>query len=457
MYELLDKVIKEVKQSNANQLFTGERFIPGIENSNLETEHIQRYLSVCDIVKGKKVVDAACGEGYGSRILSDFAEDVIGIDIDKETIERAAKKYELIKNIKFLVGSVEKLELDDKSVDVVISFETIEHVDSGIQNSFLSEIKRVLKDDGILVMSTPNKAIYSDLHGYKNPFHVNEFYYCDFVEFLKKEFKNVVLYNQSFEIVSILTRAGINTEEIKYYSNDFSKEPEGKYFVAVASNKDISEEKISSAFFFEVGALEKTNSRIVQLQQEEETRNKHISNLDYEIHTYQKRINELQNKEEERNQHIRHLDEKIDGYNKRIEELQKEEEKRNQHIQHLDDEILKSNENVEKLGNELEIKEKELEISKQEFEILKREDEDSKQELDLIKQKYEIIKQELESCEQKLESSDQELKENKQKLELYEQELEENKQILRNKEGHIEQLLEVEREYEREKNSKTYR
>lgn len=74
-------------------LFTGERFLPGINDIKLEIEHYQRYLSVQRLVKDKIVLDAACGEGYGSDILAKYAKKVIGIDLDNDTITRAKVKY----------------------------------------------------------------------------------------------------------------------------------------------------------------------------------------------------------------------------------------------------------------------------------------------------------------------------------------------------------------------------
>lgn len=131
-------------------LFTGERFLPGINDIKLEIEHYQRYLSVQRLVKDKIVLDAACGEGYGSDILAKYAKKVIGIDLDNDTITRAKVKYKDRDNLIFIQGNIEKLEIEDCSIDIVISFETIEHVSEDIQKNFLNEIDRVLKNDGIV-------------------------------------------------------------------------------------------------------------------------------------------------------------------------------------------------------------------------------------------------------------------------------------------------------------------
>ena len=144
-----------MEKDNASQLFTGERFIPGIEDDKLKMEHYQRYLSVRNLVQDKVVLDAACGEGYGSNIIASVARDVTGLDIDGDTIERAKVNYGQQDNLHFLQGTIEKIPLGNESVDVVVSFETIEHVSEQIQQTFLEEIARVLR---LLSPRAPRKA-----------------------------------------------------------------------------------------------------------------------------------------------------------------------------------------------------------------------------------------------------------------------------------------------------------
>ncbi len=119
-----------------DELFTGERFVPGIQDSKLEIEHYQRYLSVLKLVEGKCVLDAACGEGYGSNILSNSAKEVIAVDIDEGAINRARELYKGKGNLSFRQGNIEKLDIQDNSIDVAVSFETIEHVNEETQKIF---------------------------------------------------------------------------------------------------------------------------------------------------------------------------------------------------------------------------------------------------------------------------------------------------------------------------------
>ena len=84
-------------------------------------------------------------------------------------------------------------------------------------------------------MSTPNKEIYSDKYNYHNEFHIKEFYKEEFENFLKRYFREVVLYNQYFEVASILDYGKMAKEEVSFVKNGDYKE-EGKYYIAIATN-----------------------------------------------------------------------------------------------------------------------------------------------------------------------------------------------------------------------------
>ena len=107
--------------------------------------------------EGKRVLDIACGEGYGANLLAFVASKVIGVDLDAGTIAHAKAKYRR-RNLHFVQGSCTEIPCEDHSIDLVASFETIEHISE--HDAFLSEIKRVLAPGGILVISSPHKAEY---------------------------------------------------------------------------------------------------------------------------------------------------------------------------------------------------------------------------------------------------------------------------------------------------------
>ena len=140
--------------------WTGERLETFVFNDNT-VEHLHRYAITIDYIKGKTVLDIASGEGYGTNLLSKYAEKVFGVDIDETSIELAKKKYSS-KNLEFKIGRADLIPLEDSSMDVVVSFETLEHHDK--HQEMMLEIKRVLKPGGILIMSTPDKKYYTDTY-----------------------------------------------------------------------------------------------------------------------------------------------------------------------------------------------------------------------------------------------------------------------------------------------------
>jgi ubiquinone/menaquinone biosynthesis C-methylase UbiE len=173
--------------------FTGERYIPSLDGQ-IKHEHLHRYALCLEFVAGKSVLDIASGEGYGSALLARVAESVVGVDIIPEVIEYAAKQYKKYQNLNFLVGSCDSIPLPNHSLDVVTSFETIEHHDK--HEEMMLEIKRVLKPEGILIISSPNRLTYSDEANYSNPFHMKELYYNELISLLGSHFKYTKIYGQ---------------------------------------------------------------------------------------------------------------------------------------------------------------------------------------------------------------------------------------------------------------------
>ena len=180
--------------------FTGERFTPECVRE-IAYEHWHRYAWAAQLVRGKQVLDAACGEGYGSYLLSREADQVTAVDIDQSTIEHALRRYAGA-NIEFRQADCTKLPLADDSVDVVVSFETLEHLDE--QDQLLAEFRRVLRPDGFLLISSPDKRTYSDETGYDNPYHVRELYRPEFETLLQRHFPVYRLFGQKLMFVSAL-------------------------------------------------------------------------------------------------------------------------------------------------------------------------------------------------------------------------------------------------------------
>jgi 2-polyprenyl-3-methyl-5-hydroxy-6-metoxy-1,4-benzoquinol methylase len=171
--------------------FTGERIIPGKTPDVLFREHEERYAFAGQYVAGKDVLDLACGTGVGTDLLRrGGATRCYGVDIDPKAIEYAKASYE---TCIFLRGNATDLDLPDQSVDVVVCFETIEHVRN--QQKLLLESKRVLRPNGRIICSTPNRIIYR-WQG-KNPFHVRELTPDEFAKLMAIHFGHVCLFSQS--------------------------------------------------------------------------------------------------------------------------------------------------------------------------------------------------------------------------------------------------------------------
>jgi len=150
--------------------FTGERFAPEVTGA-IWHEHWHRYCLVQPLARGLSVLDAACGEGYGSYILARSARKVVGIDIAADAIAHARSRY-VAANLRYVEGSCTALPLPDASIDLVVSFETIEHLQE--QREMLAEFRRILAPAGVLVISSPNQPVYSEGGKNANHFHVRE-------------------------------------------------------------------------------------------------------------------------------------------------------------------------------------------------------------------------------------------------------------------------------------------
>lgn len=217
--------------------WTGERLETFIHNENTN-EHLHRYAQALDIVGGKVVLDIACGEGYGSNLLSGFSKEVTGVDIDEATVAGAKEKYRN-PNLQFLTGSASEIPCADAYFDVVISFETIEHHDQ--HDKMMQEIKRVLKPGGLLMISSPDKLFYSDKPGYKNPFHVKELYADEFKNLLKKYFTNTFFLRQKsfFGSVMVPDIDATSNEQLTMFQGDYDEirkaELEAVYLIGMAS------------------------------------------------------------------------------------------------------------------------------------------------------------------------------------------------------------------------------
>jgi len=223
--------------------FTGERLETFI-NSDIAVEHLHRYAIVLDYVKDKIVLDLASGEGYGSNIMSQKASFVYGVDIDNSTVQEAKLKY-IKENLEFITGTTCQIPLKDNSVDVVVSFETIEHHDK--HDEMMAEIKRVLKPKGLLIVSTPDKLYYSDVRNYKNQYHIKELYKQEFVDLMVKNFNKIQLLTQKYSNGNSIIQEESTIDMIKFFSGNYEEIVDvvinPLYLIVIASDNIFNEQK----------------------------------------------------------------------------------------------------------------------------------------------------------------------------------------------------------------------
>jgi SAM-dependent methyltransferase len=182
---------------------TGERYHPDMydrtllpADPNISYEHWHRYQLAATFVAGKTVLDIAFGEGYGSHHLAKFARQVVGVDVSAEAVAHASANY-AADNLTFRHGAADDIPVPGRHVfDVIVSFETLEHLDAATQQRFAAEAKRLLTPGGLLIISTPNQRVYSGANSHANPFHLCELTEGQFRDYLEASFRHVQIFNQ---------------------------------------------------------------------------------------------------------------------------------------------------------------------------------------------------------------------------------------------------------------------
>jgi SAM-dependent methyltransferase len=222
--------------------FTGERFTPECVRE-IWYEHWHRYVFVRPFLRGKRVLDAACGEGYGSALLAAEADSVLGVDIDETAIAHARARYGERRNVSFQRGDCTALDLDDASFDAVVSFETLEHVSA--QQELVAGFARVLREDGVLFVSSPDKRTYSDVSGFRNEFHVRELYREELSALLAPHFPYVRLYGQKLLFQSAIWALDAPLDSVATATAAADQPQPGlgydpMYFIAVCSKRPLA-------------------------------------------------------------------------------------------------------------------------------------------------------------------------------------------------------------------------
>lgn len=209
--------------------FTWERIVKKQRKSEIRfADHIIRYNFAKQFCEWKDVLDIACGIGYGTDILAQVAHKATWVDVDADAVNQSKNSYSR-DNLSYIHGDWVTIPLDDNSVDVVVSFETIEHIVD--YTHFLEEIKRVLKKDGVLLMSTPNYL--GEI--VKNEYHVSNFTTNTFLQAVAWVFTLKKTYYQGKHFYAIPGRWIL--EALVWYRRDIAireEKPKFEHHVTIA-------------------------------------------------------------------------------------------------------------------------------------------------------------------------------------------------------------------------------
>ncbi len=173
-------------------------FFPAPRAFIIRAEHITRYLFARKFIKNKRlqtVYDIACGDGYGTKILSSAAKEVVGID-GKSSFISYAKKNNNGKNISYHIFDIEHADLSLPKAAGIVCFETLEHLQDG--DRFIKNLSKCLSEGGYLLLSTPNAQLEPKKHGVsKNIYHKHIYYRQELIELLERNgFTIVSFYGQ---------------------------------------------------------------------------------------------------------------------------------------------------------------------------------------------------------------------------------------------------------------------
>jgi ubiquinone/menaquinone biosynthesis C-methylase UbiE len=273
-------VVNKTANQSTELEATGERFLPEMQGT-IALEHLHRYALAKDFSPGKVVLDIACGEGYGSAVLAGVASRVYGVDIAPDAIAHAKASYQR-SNLEFLIGRCAEIPLPDCAVDLVVSFETIEHHTE--HEAMFAEIKRVLRPGGVMIMSSPDKLEYTERSNHANAYHVKELYAEEFQRLVERYFKRVAMLGQRVLYASAILPQGVTGEAAHYSREQGSAVQKASglvrpcYQVAIASDAVLP--AVASSLFEQIG---ESDPEIHVLQHQLEHAGRKILGLEEEV------------------------------------------------------------------------------------------------------------------------------------------------------------------------------
>ncbi|HUP03298.1 MAG TPA: methyltransferase domain-containing protein [Bryobacteraceae bacterium] len=308
--------------------FTGERAIPGEIDADLLNEHVARYLFAARLARGKRVLDAGCGAGYGSAELARAAQSVVGADVAAEAVGHARAHYQAA-NLCFECASCAALPHPDSAFDLVVAFEVIEHLADWRQ--FLLEARRVLAPTGQFIVSTPNKLYYDESRGAAgaNPFHAHEFEFDELREELTRIFPHVSLFLQNHvDALAFQPDAPDSAVEVRV-DNAGPKPAEANFFVAVCAHRT------------QLGAP--TFVYVPETANVLRERERHIAKLEAEVEAKNSWLAEAEQSHAALLEAHRALTEELHSSNRWAESANRELEERRARVAALQEEVEKAN------------------------------------------------------------------------------------------------------------------
>ena len=275
----------------------GERFLPWMAEPIVNYEHLHRYRAAARLAVGRRVIDLASGEGYGTALLSEGATSAVGVDRDHAAVSHAAATYGSAR-IRFVQGSIAEVPMRGRRFDVVACFEALEHVEE--QEALCAEAARLLVPGGLFVVSTPNREVYSeDARGFQNPFHVRELDLDEFSALLRRHFAEVLLFGQRVYPVSALfpLREPVSAAQ-EYviarepgaaafrFAGATQKQP--RYFIAIASDRPLGAAVDRASFLVDASEQlfeeqRRSEGAVAELQRHLATREAQVIELEQEL------------------------------------------------------------------------------------------------------------------------------------------------------------------------------
>jgi SAM-dependent methyltransferase len=221
--------------------------VPWTQDAAIVYEHFHRYLWAARLLAGRRVLDLGSGEGFGAAILASRSPEVVGVDIDAAAVEHASANYGRPGLSYETASALELSRFERGSFGAVVAFEMIEHVAD--HERLLAEIAGVLAEDGLLLVSTPDRDLYSEAAGQENAFHVHELTQSEFRALLHTRFEHVAMWGQRTVAGSLLSPLDEGAPrqgggEAVFLASDGgewtpAQEPQALFCVALASRRPL--------------------------------------------------------------------------------------------------------------------------------------------------------------------------------------------------------------------------